>query len=342
MKPTKLMIAGMVALAVAGCSHSRHSGKSHTVYETAPTYSQPAPVAVEAPPQAVPETPPGKAFATPEAAMKAVAEACGTHDAAKAEEIFGPGATGVLWSGDEVADKEGAMRVKSMIEASLSFEEKGTDRVVAAVGAEKWPFPIPLVKAGGSWRFDLEGGKEELLNRRIGRNELSTIETMYAYVAAQREYFAKGRDGNPPAYAQKVRSTEGKQDGLYWKTAEGAEPSPLGPLVVEARGAGYGPADGDPEPFHGYYYKILKGQGSRASGGKKSYVDGKGLMTGGFAAIAWPATYDNSGVMTFVVNQTGIVFQKDLGEKTASVVAGITEYDPDATWHPSPYKPIDE
>jgi hypothetical protein len=282
----------------------------------------------------------GKVFPTPQAAMQAVAQACGAYERATIEEIFGPSAMEVLSSGDPVEDKAGAMRDKELIESALSFDESDPERVVAEVGKDKWPFPIPLVKSGSGWAFDLEAGKDELLSRRIGRNELQTIETLYAYVEAQKEYFAQGRDGNPPSYARKVRSTEGKHDGLFWPTAEGEEPSPMGELVADARAAGYGPKDGEPQPFHGYYYKILAGQGPNVSGGRKSYLDGKGLMTGGYAAIAWPATYGNSGIMTFVVNQTGIVFEKDLGQGTASIASAVTEYNPDKTWRPSPHRPV--
>jgi hypothetical protein len=228
-----------------------------------------------------------------------------------------------------------------MIEEQTDVEPRGDDAVVVSVGRDKWPFPIPLTKVEGGWRFDLEAGKDELLSRRIGRNELNTIETMYTFVEAQREYFAKGRDGNPPAYAQKVRSSPGKRDGLYWDNPANEPASPLGPLVEEAAGAGYKPApEGEPRAFHGYRYRILKGQGANVAGGRKSYVGPNGLMQDGFAAIAWPATYGNSGIMTFVVNQAGIVFQKDLGRDTERAAASITEYDPDKAWTPAPHKPV--
>jgi hypothetical protein len=192
------------------------------------------------------------------------------------------------------------------------------------------------VKAGELWRFDVEAGREELLNRRIGRNEITTLAVLHAYVDAQREYFAAGRDGNPPAYAQKLWSDEGKHDGLYWPSAAGEPESPVGEFVAKAAGEGYRRGtDPAPDPYHGYYYRILKAQGKSAPGGEKSYLDEKGLMTKGFAAIAWPAVYGQGGVMTFIVNQQGIVFQKDLGEETEKAAAAITAFNPDEGWDPT-------
>ena len=197
---------------------------------------------------------------------------------------------------------------------------------MALFGDQAWPFPIPLAKTGERWRFDTEAGRQELLNRRIGFNELATLSSLHAYVDAQFEYYAQGRDGNPPAFAQRVRSAEGKQDGLYWATAEDEDPSPLGDLLAGAAAL----ESPEPKPFQGYEYRILKGQGKSAPGGERSYLNDKGLMTGGFAAIAWPAKYGNSGVMTFMVNARDIVFQKDLGPETAQLAAAITTFDPDA------------
>ena len=284
--------------------------------------------------------PTGKAFPTPQAALQAVHEVLGAHDKDKVEEIFGKGATEVLWSGDDVADREAGKKVKALIDGGVTFEEQTPEIVVAELGKDKWPLPVPLVKTPEGWRFDLEAGKDELLSRRIGRNELDTIETMYEYVEAQKEYFAKGRDGNPPAYAQKVRSSDGKHDGLFWPPKEGEEDSPFGDLVAEAKKGGYGPKD-EPQPFQGYFYKILTAQGANAPGGHKNYVASNGQMTGGYAGIAWPASYGNSGIKTFIVSNTGIVFEKDLGADTEKLAAAITEYNPDKTWHPS-VKPKNE
>jgi hypothetical protein len=345
----KLLSVGVLA-ALVMASACRSGGRSYYASSSpSPRYSGEVYAPSQPPPPPIPgpvaggAPPGGKTFQTPQDAMNAVAEVAGTHDQPKVEEIFGPGATEVLWSGDDVADREAALRVKEMIRDRVELEEQGPELVVASIGKDKWPFPIPLVRVDGGWRFDLEEGKEELLSRRIGRNELETIETMYAYVEAQKEYAATGRDGNPPAYAQKVHSTPSKHDGLYWENGANEPESPFGPLVGEAETAGYSPpAEGaEPRAFHGYRYKILKGQGANAAGGRKSYMASKGLMTGGFAGVAWPATYGNSGIMTFLVNQNGIVFQKDLGPDTERIASAITEYDPDKTWKPAPHKDID-
>ncbi len=271
-------------------------------------------------------------YATPEEAVQALNEIVGTRDNPKTEVMFGPGSVDVFRSGDDAADAEAAARVKALIAEKVAFEEIDANTRVALFGEKAWPFPIPLAKAGERWRFDTEAGRQELLNRRIGYNELATLSSLHAYVDAQFEYRSQGRDGLPPAFAQQVRSNEGKQDGLYWATAEGEELSPLGDLLAEAT---VPPAGAEPVPFQGYYYRILKAQGKSAPGGEMSYVDAKGLMTGGFAAIAWPAKYGNSGVMTFLISSRDIIFQKDLGAETAELAAAITTFDPDATWEPT-------
>lgn len=208
-------------------------------------------------------------------------------------------------------------------------------RCVLEVGKDFWPFPVPLVKRDGAWIFDTEAGKEELLNRRIGRNELSTLGTMRAYVQAQREYATKDRDGDEVnEFAQRFASAPGRKDGLYWSPDLDGEISPLGPLVAEAYTEGYArsrEAGAGPEPFHGYLFKVITRQGRSAPGGKYDYVI-NGNMIGGFALVAWPAEYGESGIMTFVVNQQGRVYQKDLGPKTAKIAAGMKDYNPDATW----------
>jgi hypothetical protein len=191
------------------------------------------------------------------------------------------------------------------------------------------------VRDGGGWRFDVEAGIEEIANRRIGRNELSTLATLHAYVDAQREYASEGHDGEPPVFARKLFSSEGKHDGLYWPTAAGEPESPMGPLVAEAASAGYEHTEDRAQAFHGYYFRLLLEQGARAPGGAKSYVDAKGRMTAGFALIAWPAKHGMSGVMTFVVGPQGIVYQKDLGEDTEAAVAKLNSFDPDESWDPT-------
>ena len=279
--------------------------------------------------------PPGT-FATPEEAVAALSSLVGSGDEKRADEIFGAGSLDLFRTGDPAEDQAAAARVKQMIAEKVGFEEVDPDTrvVLFGEGENAWPFPIPLVRKDGRWRFDTAAGREELLNRRIGKYELWTLASLHAYVDAQREYAKAGHDGKPPAFAQRFRSTEGQQDGLYWSVAEGEARSPLGDLLAGAAVGGVvEPAEA--RPFHGYHYRILKGQGKNAPGGEKSYLNPKGLMTGGFAAIAWPAKYGNSGVMTFVVNQQGIVFEKDLGEETDAAVAPIQFFDPDATWSPT-------
>ena len=276
---------------------------------------------------------PGETYSTPADAMNAVADVAGTGDDQRVEQIFGSDAMDVIASGDPVADREAALRVKEMILERVEFD--GDDEeVVAVVGEDEWPFPIPLTRHGDGWRFDLDAGRDELLNRRVGHNELSTLATLREYVIAQREYAAVGRDGNPRAFAQMFRSTAGRHDGLYWPVAEGEPESPLGPLVADAVDEGYGqPADG-PRPFHGYHYRILTRRGADALGGEWDFIDGNGLMTRGFAAVAWPASYGNSGIMTFVVSHLGIVFEKDLGPGTGKAARSMKSYAPDETWAP--------
>ena len=212
--------------------------------------------------------------------------------------------------------------------------DEGSDRKTLVVGNEGWPFPIPLVKDGTAWRFDTATGKEEVAARRIGRNELAVIETCRTYVAAQLRYALQGHDGKPAGlYARSVRSEPGKQNGLYWPVVRGQKRSPLGDLVAQAA-AQERPLDtkaGQPSTFHGYYFKILTEQGPAAPGGAKSYIV-KGEMSGGFALVAWPAQYDVTGVMTFIVNRDGIVYQKDLGLETESVAKSMTRYNPDPSW----------
>jgi hypothetical protein len=212
--------------------------------------------------------------------------------------------------------------------------------IVIEMGNDSWPFPIPLVKERAGWHFDTEAGVEELINRRVGRNELDVLKSMRAYVDAQREYAREDHDGDGVLeYAQRLNSSPGKTDGLYWPTELNGEESPLGPLVAEAQGEGYsfaGKAEANPEPqpFHGYYFKILTRQGTHSPGGKYDYVI-NGNMIGGFAMVAWPAEYGDTGVMTFIVNQQGRVYQKDLGSQTSKLAQKMTEYDPDPTWRVS-------
>ena len=275
--------------------------------------------------------PQGQHFDTPEQAVQAMASLIGTHDPAAVERVFGADSMDVFASGDPDADVEDFQRVKAMIDTRIGFSDLDAQTKVALFGEDEWPWPIPLVNDAKGWRFDMATGREELLNRRIGRNELHTLSALHEVVDAQREYMSEARDGRRPAFAQKFLSSEGLNDGLYWPPEDGAEPSPLGDLLADADVH----ASGAPNPYHGYYYRILRAQGPAAPGGKASYVDDQGLMTRGFAVIAWPAKYGNSGVMSFIVNERDIVFQKDLGPETESVVQAIESFDPDLSWTPT-------
>lgn len=277
--------------------------------------------------------PPAGSFATPEEAVHRLAAA--SEDREAAEELLGPGGFDLLVSGDKVSDREEVELVRSMILEGVSFEDVGDDCKIAKLGKEDWELPIPLVREGEHWRFDVEAGREEIMNRRVGRNELSTLATLRAIVEAQSEYAAEGRDGNPRAFAQRIISSPGKHDGLYWPTAEGEAQSPLGPLVADAAEEGYTAGGAKPTPYHGYFYRLLPAQGPNAPGGARSYLDDSKRLTKGFAVIAWPASHGNSGVMSFLVNKQGIVFQKDLGANTAQAAAAIKAYDPDESWTPT-------
>ena len=276
---------------------------------------------------------PAGTYSTPEEAVEALADLAGSGDMKKTEEMFGADGVELLRSGDPVADREDALRVKAMIAEKVAFEDLDETTKAAIIGNEAWSFPLPLVLEDGRWRFDVVTGREELLNRRIGRNELHALASLHAYVDAQREYMAAGGDGKTRTYARRFRSSQGARDGLYWAVAEGEPESPLGPLYAGA--AQEALQNAEPQPFHGYLFRILEGQGKNAPGGEHSYLDQRGLMTRGFAAIAWPAKYGNSGIMTFQVNEQGIIFQKDLGNETHAVVATINAYDPDESWYPT-------
>jgi Protein of unknown function (DUF2950) len=275
-----------------------------------------------------------KTFASPEEAVKALIHAIKTGDKAGLSVLFGPGSESLISSGDDVEDKAERERFLKNYEEKNSLEKMGDDEVLLQVGKDDWLFLIPIRRKGSAWFFDTEAGKEESLNRRIGRNELNTIDVLEAYVAAQREYAKKDWDGDGAyPYAQKFASTPGKKDGLYWEAREGEEPSPFGPLAAKAAHEGY-TLKGKPEkpiPYYGYYFKILKAQGKHAPGGAYDYVV-KGNMILGFALVAYPATYGSSGIMTFLVNQEGVVYQKDLGKGTAKAAGAMKRYDPDTTW----------
>lgn len=275
-------------------------------------------------------------YATPEAAVQALIDAAASDEPGALQPVLGPEAA-ELGSGDPVADAAArAAFVEAAIQAARIEQEEGVeDQALFTIGEDEWPFPIPLVKDAEGWRFDTAAGKEELLDRRIGRNELHTIATARAFVDAQQEYAAQDRDGDGKReFAQRLMSSAGMRDGLFWATAEGEPESPLGPLVAEAVGEGYSPGSADgPRPYHGYLYRMLTAQGEHAPGKARSYLEGEDL-TQGFALIAWPVEYGQSGVMSFMVNQSGIVFQADLGEQTGAAAAAMTAYDPGPQWHP--------
>jgi hypothetical protein len=275
-----------------------------------------------------------RTYATPDEAAAALVAAARGHDAKAILEVLGEDAGPLIHSGDPVRDRNGRDRFVHAYEESHAVTRSGDDKAVLEVGKSEWPFPIPLVRSAAGWRFDAAEGKEEILDRRIGRNELSAVEVCQAYADAQREYHLRNPSGDAlPHYAQRFTSTPGKRDGLFWETKPGEEPSPLGPLVTSARGEGYGGKAGGATraPYHGYYYRILTAQGPGAAGGAYDYVV-RGQMIGGFALVAYPAIWDNSGVMTFLVNHDGVVFQKDLGPDTAAIAEAMTTFNPDDTW----------
>ena len=271
-----------------------------------------------------------KSFASAEEAVKAAIAAARSNSEKDLLAIFGTQAKDLLSSGDPVADKERRANFLAAYDQKNRLVAEG-DSTILVIGNNDWPFPIPLVKKGEGWVFDTARGREEILNRRIGQNELDAIQVSLAYVDAQREYAMKVRSPDGLLqYAQKFRSDPAKKNGLYWDAKAGEEQSPLGLFAAQARTEGYKAGD-KPVPYRGYYYKILTAQGKDAAGGAYSYLV-KGKMIGGFALVAYPAEYANSGIMSFIVNHDGKVFQKDLGKNTASVAAAMKEYNPDKTW----------
>lgn len=273
-----------------------------------------------------------RTFKTAEDAVSALVEAAKAADRPALGAIFGPEAEQVLPSGDPVADREARELFVSRAGERTHLEHVGDDFAVLSIGNDDWPFAIPLTKGRNGWVFNTAAGKTELLNRRVGRNELYTIDVAQEYVAAQRDYARRRKAaGGVTEYAQRVRSTPGQRDGLYWEIRDGEEESPIGPLMASAAREGYGQAHDGHEPFHGYVFKILTAQGPHGPGGAHSYVE-NGRMTHGFGLVAYPVTYGSSGIMTFQVNQQGIVFQKDLGPKTAEIASQMNAYDPDDSW----------
>jgi hypothetical protein len=243
--------------------------------------------------------------------------------------VLGRDGADIVSSGDPIADASARNRVIEAYDVKHQVVMDGTDKAVLIIGQEDWPFPIPLVRKDSSWRFDTAAGREEILYRRIGRNELSAIQACLAYVDAQQEYAEQGVAGNG-VYAQRIVSRPDKKDGLYWPAQSSADESPLGELAASAAAEGYRVGQ-QRAPYHGYYYKVLTRQGPNAPGGALDYIV-RGRMIGGFALVAYPAEYRNSGVMTFIVNHQGNVYEKDLGPNTARIAAGMTAFNPDNTW----------
>jgi hypothetical protein len=278
-------------------------------------------------------------FDTPEAAVEALVAWAEKGDVAGLGRLLGPGTEDLLSSGDEVADRAEREGFLKRYKVRHRLVVGGPDDIVLQVGEDDWPLPIPLVRQAGKWRFDGAAGADEVVLRRIGANELRTIDVMRGFVAAQEDYAAEGRDGAAAGvYANRFRSTPGRHDGLYWEVSTGEPPSPAGPFMAAAAEEGYSleganQATGKRTPYHGYVYRMLLSQGPDASGGARNYlVNGK--LTGGFAMLAIPETYGASGVMSFIVNQDGVVWQRDLGENTVQTAASIQEFDPDQTWTP--------
>jgi hypothetical protein len=269
-----------------------------------------------------------QAYPSPEDATAALAAAVKTGTRSAILKVLGNGAEDIVDSGDDVADAETRQRFLSAYDAKHSIKADG-NKATLILGADDFPFPIPLANNKSGWEFDAAAGRLEILYRRIGRNELDAIQTCLAFVDAQNEYAEKDRTGDGAGvYAQRIVSNPGKKDGLFWR--DDRDPSPLGELAAQASAEGYKVGE-QAAPYHGYYFRILKGQGSDAPGGAFDYVV-KGKMIGGFALIAYPAEYGNSGVMTFMINHAGTVYQKDLGKRTDSIAKRITLFDPDQTW----------
>jgi len=266
-------------------------------------------------------------FTSPAEAVKALQAATQAKDTAALNEIFGPGVQELL-TGDKVQDANNAQRFATAMAQSCNLVQEGDDKITLEVGTNDWPMPIPLVKTNGQWFFDTAAGKEEIINRHIGKDELHAIGVCRAYATAQRQYASM----NGGVYALKFKSTPGKKDGLYWPVTENEPASPFGPVVAEAHVEGYHHhAGAGPQPFHGYYFRILTRQGDAAPGGEMNYLS-QGNLTGGFALVAYPENWDQSGIMTFIVNQEGKVYQQNLGEKTSRLAGKMKEYNPDSEW----------
>ena len=279
------------------------------------------------PTRSIAQQPGQKTFSSAEEATNALVTAVQANDKQMMLDVLGPDGKQIISSGDETEDANSRANFVKRYQEMHRLVKEPDGTTVLYIGAHNWPAPIPLVHKGNSWYFDTEAGKKEILYRRIGHNELSAIRVCQELVAAQKEY-----SGEHKEYAPKIFSDEGQHNGLYWEAAEGEPQSPIGPLVASAVAQGYAKRrDGTPTPYRGYYFHILTGQGKNASGGAKNYVE-NGKMTEGFAFVAYPAEYRSSGVMTFIVTEDGVAYQKDLGRKTDVLAKAMKEYDPDPSW----------
>jgi hypothetical protein len=275
-------------------------------------------------------------FNTPDEAVTALVAALEHRDRAEVARLLGPNTEALLSSGDAVADSTAREAFLAKYRVKHELVAGGPDDLVLRIGDDGWPFPIPIVRRQGRWFLDGAAGADEIVSRRIGANELRTIEVMHGFVAAERDYAAASHDGAPGGiYARTIRSEPGKHNGLYWEVAPGEPESPAGPLLAGAAAEGYTAGAGANAGYHGYRYRVLTAQGPGAEGGARDYVV-NGKLMGGFALVAWPVNYGVSGVMTFLVNQDGVVWQRDLGGSTEQVARSITQFDPDSTWTPIP------
>ena len=275
---------------------------------------------------------PPRSFPSPEAAVDALVTAARAADKPKLLEVLGSDGKSLIASGDAVADRAAGQHFLEQYDQSHALVSGADGTCTLVTGPDQWPFPIPLVQGKTGWSFDVKAGKEEVLARRVGRNELDAMQVCLAYVDAQREYRERNPEGNaPPTYAKLLVSTKGKRDGLYWPAEPGMEESPLGPRVGGVKSEGYQVEAGKLTPYHGYFYRILTAQGPHAAGGAVNYLV-KGKLYGGFGLVAWPASYGNSGITTFLVNHAGVVFQKDLGPDTPAKVKAMKTFDPDSSW----------
>jgi hypothetical protein len=307
----RTLVIGSVALVLVGC-------------ETGASQQQQSSVIINS----------GALYATPESAVDALVTANREGDERKLMQIFGPQAEKLVHSGDAVADEAGQKKFVGAYDAYHRLESDGGDKQLLVVGAEEWPLPIPLVHENDGWRFDVAEGQQMIIARRIGRNELNVIKICREFVVAQREFAQiRKRVNGFIEYAQRIDSKIGTHDGLYWPVGPRETQSPLGPLLADAQAEGYETISGRHTPYHGYYFRILKRQGPAAPAGEKDYVVNE-HMTGGFALLATPAIYGDSGIKSFIVNQNGIVYEADLGSDTVAAAAQIRAYDPDANWQP--------